>query len=55
MIEGKKSVPKTISTNNDYRNILVKNAFKKMKDNQIEYSKQSYVYIPREIQENKKR
>tara|TARA_Y100000389_G_scaffold201302_1_gene243687 strand:+ start:7060 stop:7227 length:168 start_codon:yes stop_codon:yes gene_type:complete len=55
MIGSKKVVPNKMATNNDYRNMLVRTAFEKMKENRIEYSKQSNVYIPRTLQENKKK
>lgn len=36
-------------TNQNYRKMLVKNAFDLMKSNQREYSKQSILYLPKEI------
>lgn len=45
----------TVETNQKYREILVKNAFDIMKSNQREYSKQSTLYLPREMVEKDKK
>ena len=36
-------------TNQKYRKLLVKNSFDLMKSNQREYSKQSVLYVPKEM------
>lgn len=40
---------KNAMTNQEYRKVLTKNAFEIMKSNQIEYSKQSNVYVPQSM------
>tara|TARA_Y100000992_G_scaffold256395_1_gene189885 strand:+ start:188 stop:352 length:165 start_codon:yes stop_codon:yes gene_type:complete len=37
-------------TNQNYRKMMVKNAFEVMKSNQREYSKQSNLYVPMSLQ-----
>ena len=37
----------SVKTNQNYRKILVKNAFETMKSNRHEYSKQSIFYLPK--------
>ena len=39
----------TEMTNQNYRKLLVKNAFELMKSNQREYSKHSVLYVPKEM------
>lgn len=36
-------------TNQNFRKLLVKNAFDLMKSNQREYSKHSVLYVPKEL------
>ncbi len=40
---------KNAPSNEEYREILTKNAFEMMKSNQIEYAKQSHVYVPQSM------
>jgi len=49
-MEGKSQL-----TNQDYRKLIVKNAFELMKSNQREYSKQSNLYVPKSSQMNNKK
>ena len=46
---------KSQMTNQDYRKMIVKNAFELMKSNQREYSKQSNLYVPKSSQMNNKK
>lgn len=46
---------KSQMTNQDYRKMMVKNAFELMKSNQREYSKQSNLYVPKSYQMNNKK
>ena len=42
-------------TNQDYRKMMVKNAFELMKSNQREYSKHSNLYLPKNFKANNKK
>lgn len=39
-------------TNQEYRKLMVKNAFETMKSNQRHYSKQSNLYVPKSYKAN---
>ena len=44
-----------VNTNQNYRKILVKNAFESMKSNRREYSKQSVFYLPKKLIEKQEK
>ena len=47
-MESGKTLKTTALSNQEYRSLLVKNAFEIMKVNQYKYSRQSHLYTPQQ-------